>query len=551
MDYPSGMNSVFHWAGGPRTIRRIEMLPKVDLTPQYFIAAFRRRLWYFVIPFFLLTMAAVVYCIIAPRLYESSSLVLVQPQEVPKDYVRSTVTSDVTSRLDSIRDEIMSRSRLEKIITKHNLYPAMIASADIDDAVKKMRKHIRITFKKPDPRLPVTSFRVSFEGEEPRLVKDVTGALANLFIDFNFRLRAEQASGTTKFLERELMRMKELLRQKEESVRKFKEEHIGYLPEQMQNNYQILTQLQQHLDSTNTVLQKTEDRKVLLQTQLSKLETMRADTFVTEGRGGEAVSLEGLYHQLRQLQSRYSDRHPDVVRLRAIIAKIEIDEQSDTSEPKAEGTGNSTPNNSGARSLMRVQKEDLSAELKMIDKELISLRQEKDKTQSQIEEYRHRIESGPKIEQMFVDLRRDYNQANQNYQSLLQKKLQAELAENLERTQKSEQFKMLDFANLPDKPSKPDIPRILGLGFVLALGCGFGLALLREYIDPTFWSHKEVESALEIPVLVSVPIIQSEKEKRWDKVRAAGTLCVLLIMGSTLLCALFILWKKDPSFLPL
>lgn len=527
------------------------MLPKADITPQYFIAAFSRRLWYFVIPFFLCTTASLIYCIKATRLYESSSLVLVQPQEVPNDYVRSTVTSDVTSRLDSIRDEIMSRSRLEEIITKYNLYPTTIASASIDDSVKKMRKHISIRFNKPDARLPVTSFRVSFEGEDPKVVRDVTAALANLFIDYNFRLRAEQASGTTKFLERELVRMKESLREKEEAVRKFKEEHIGYLPEQMQNNYQILTQLQQHLDSTNTVLQKTEDRKVLLRTQLSKLETMESDTIVTDGKGGEPVSLEGLQKELQTLQSRYSDRHPDVVRLKAIIAKIENDAQGGEPVTESEGTSSSIPNHGGARTLMRVQKEDLLAEVTLIDKELVSLREEKKKTQSQIEEYRHRIESGPKIEQMFVDLRRDYDQANNNYQSLLQKRLQAELAENLERTQKGEQFKMLDFANLPDKPSKPDIPRILGLGFMLALGLGFGLALLREYIDPTFWSHKEVEGALEIPVLVSVPIIQTEKEKRWGMYRTAGTLCVLLIMGSTLLCALFILWKTDPTFLPL
>ena len=530
------------------------MIPKDGLNPQYFLAAFRRRFWYILIPFFLVSLATVIYCVKAPKMYTSTALVLIQPQEVPTDYIKSTVTTDVQARLSSITEQVMSRSKLEEIINKYNLYPEIRANSSTYVAVERMRKGIGIDVRdsKQGSRgySGPSAFQVSFEGKEPDKTRDITQAIANLFIDYNFKLRAEQAAGTTKFLDRELERMKEELRQKEELVRQFKEQNMGLLPEQMQNNYNILTQLQQHLDSVSDGLQKTEDRKILLQTQLNKLETLGTESRAPWGESEKPLTLEELREQLKALKSRYSERHPDVIRLKAAIEKTERQQQtnsSDTNDVRSDMSAAS----SGSQRLMRVQREDLLVQLKMIDKDIRLLQEEKDKTSKRIEAYRQRIESGPKIEQMFVDLRRDYEQANENYQSLLKKRLQAELAENLERTQKGEQFRILDQANLPEEPSKPKIQKILGLGFMLALGCGFGLAFFLEYLDQTFWSRKEVETVLQLPVLVSVPTIITEREKRWKRIKLAASICVLLVMSSTLLYALYVLWQRNPRLLPI
>jgi len=129
--------------------------------------------------------------------------------------------------------------------------------------------------------------------------------------------------------------------------------------------------------------------------------------------------------------------------------------------------------------------------------------------------------------------------------------MEAELAENLEQTRKGEQFKIVDQANLPQKPHKPKMSQIVAIGFMLALGCGFGAAFLREYLDSAFWSKKEVESVLELPVIASIPIIQTDKDRRWKKIKLVTTACILLVMSSTLLYALFILWKKGRGLLPL
>jgi len=200
---------------------------------------------------------------------------------------------------------------------------------------------------------------------------------------------------------------------------------------------------------------------------------------------------------------------------------------------------------------MLAQRDNLLTQLKLLDKDIDKLKMERESMSRQLEEYRHRIEDGPRIEQMFVDLRRDYETATENYQTLLQKKLEADLASNLERTQKGEQFKIQDPANFPMKPFKPNIPQVMGLGLLLALASGFGLAALREFLDESFWSSKELENVLELPVLVSIPVLQTQKERRWKTFKLAGSVCVLIFMGSVLLFAMFVLWRKNPGLLPL
>jgi polysaccharide chain length determinant protein (PEP-CTERM system associated) len=519
------------------------MIPK-EINYDYLLAAFRRRFWYVVIPFFVIFMAAIVYCIKAPKLYQSTSLILVQPQEVPSDYVRSTVTSDVNTRLRSITDEVLSRSALEQIITKYDLYPNLRSSEQMFAATEGLRKRINVNIRQGEPRTP-SSFQISFEGQDPTKVRDVTADLANLYVNYNYRLRTEQAVGTLQFLDRELERVREVLRQKEQLVRQFKEGHDGLLPEQMENNSRILTQLQQQLDSISASLGRAEDRKVLLQTQSSSLRALQPGTSGAANQTEVPTTLEGLRQQLQRLQSRYSDKHPDVVRIKRLIAAAEKGEQTGSAEAGAAGSGRTTD----TQRLISVQQGDLSTQLRLVEREILALREEKEKTQREIQDYRHRIESGPKVEQLFVDLRRDYQQASDNYQSLLQRKMQAQLAENLERTQKGEQFKIIDPANLPRTPSKPDVRKILPMGLIAALGCGFSLAFLLEYLDRAFRSRKEVEAVLGIPLLVTVPFIQVQKDLRKRKVRVAGTVCALCLMGSALLIGLIILWRNSPGLI--
>ena len=519
------------------------MIPKDAISFDYVLAASRRRFWYIVIPFFILSMGTLLYGIIAPRAYQAQTLILVEPQRVPERYVSPTVTGDMSERLRTITEQIKSRTRLEQIILQYDLYGKLRADRTMTDAVEAFRADIEIGVKVYQGN---AAFQVSFKGGNPEKVRDVTNTIADLFIADNLKLREEQASGTTQFLERELARVKDVLRQKEEQVRNFKEKHIGFLPEQLENNYRILAQLQQNLDTTNASIQSIENRRVVLQDQLVRLNTLPASGGTGAGANERTLTLADLRQELRRLQARYSDQHPDVIRLKALIAKQERENKLNTSDSVSTGSGDlATP--PGAQNLTRLEQQDRPSELRLVENEILSLRREKAKLEPEIQEYRRRIESTPRVEQMFVDLRRDYQQASENYQSLLQKKMQAELAENLERTQKGEQFRILDRAQAPEKPFKPDLVKVMLAGFVMALAVGLGCAFLREYLDPSFWSGKEFERALEIPVLASIPKIRTKRDIRSGRTRLVAAVCALLVMGSVLLSMIFILWMKSKS----
>ena len=526
----------------------------------YLMAALQRRFWYVVVTFFVIFMATLIYCMQAPKVYRSSTVILVQPQEVPYDYVRPTITSDAIARLNTLKEQVMSRPRLEKIIIEYNLYQKVRAAKTMFDAVERMRRHVEIKINEPGGSrrrhdVAPASFEVSFVGANPVKVRDVTATIANLFIEDNLSLRESQAVSTSRFLERELEGMREELRRKEERVRQFKEEHIGMLPEQMENNYRILTQLQQHLDSLNAIFQQTENRKVLLQVQLGRLETLQAEALEARvslsgaANGPRPLSLEELRQKLETLQSRYRDQHPDVIILKKTIARLE--KKKGGTDTEAEVGGHSASSiNSEARRLLIVQKEDLIIQLKLIDKEIDKYTDEKGQTSAQIKAYRNRIEGGPKVEAMFVDLRRGYEEAQENYQSLLQKKMQAKLAENLERTQKGEQFIVLDPANLSLKPFKPDILKLLIRGFMAALASGLGLGFVKEYFDPTFHSSKDLEYDLHLPVIVSIPVIMTPKKHRLELYKKMGTVTALVFLSLTLLYAFLVLLRKNPTLLP-
>jgi polysaccharide chain length determinant protein (PEP-CTERM system associated) len=526
------------------------MIPK-QITYNYILAVLRRRFWYVVISCFLVLMATIAYCIKAPRQYVSTSLIVIQPQEVPPDYVRPTVTSDIRSRLNTITDEVLSRSALQEIIRKIGLYPRAKDPGQLDAATADLRQAITINIKDAGggyPRSP-SSFEVSYEGGDPVKVRDVTAELADLFVTHNYRLRAEQATGTLKFISSQLEGMRETLRQKEALVRDFKEKYQGLLPEQMPNNTQILTQLQQHLDTVSTNLQSAEDRKILLETQTGRLRALQLGPAAPGGQQQTPNTLDGLRQELQRLQSRYSDKHPDVVRIKRLIAAAEKGAEADAGQRRPGEATDSSPTTDTQR-LVKLQRDELSAQREVVDREIQALRDERDKIRAQIEDYRRRIETGPKVEQMFVDLRRDYQQASDNYQSLLQKKLQAEAAENLERSERDDQLKIVDAASLPRRPTKPNLRRILLLGLMAALACGFGLAFLLEYLDRGFWTAREVEDVLGIPVLVTVPFIYTRNDLRKKKVRLAGKVCALCVMGSALLIALVLLWKSSSGHIP-
>jgi len=529
------------------------MIPKEGLDLTYIREALLRRFWIAVVPFFLVFLAVILYCIFAPRVFRAETFILVEPQKVPGEFVSSTVTIDLNSRLRTITQQIKSRTRLEKIINDYDLYPEVRASATMTDAVAIFGQKIEVNV-----RGGRHAFQVAFEGRDPVKVRDVTNTIANLFIEDNLKLREAQAAGTTIFLDRELQRLQEILHEKETAIREFKEKYRGFLPEDMSQNYTMMAHLQRQIDSLNTTIQQTKDRKILLTSQLNNLRRMEAEFGSTETgilyegseesapvEKWESADVQQLRVELRKLKARYSEKHPDVMKIQAMIAKL-LAEETPPPENFGEDFDSEMYDPMDDSSLFAAQIEDMAAQVLMTNRELAKLWGQKAKIEKELETYQSRIQDGPKIEQMLGDLRRGYDQVEGNYSSLLSKKFKAKLSENLEIAQQGEQFTILDHAKLPDKPYKPKTRKVLLFGFFAALAGGLGLALLAEHLDRSFFMTKDVEKALQLPVLVSVPVILTDQDRERILVRRAVSAAALVSMMSVLIAALYFLWRLDP-----
>lgn len=410
--------------------------------------------------------------------------------------------------------------------------------------VEKMRKDISLNVQsRAQGGREQNTFSVSFMGENPRNVMVVTNKLASLFIEENLKVRELQAESTSNFLSKELEAVERELIKKEEESRKLKQRYMGELPQQLDANLRILERLQQQLKTTSDAIRAAEDRSIFIQSQSEQLKKQEPPTILPEPRKDSVQSAEGipqdripedptiiaqwnlLKRDLESAQSKYTENHPDVISLKRKIASIEPNakEMMKKQEAMAEAqrrelktrregaSSEKLPIRTSDPALERIlvqYKEQYNAALL----EARRLRDEEKKLKEQINLYQTRIEETPKREQEILLITRDYNLLNANYQSLMNKKIQSQMAENLERKQQSEQFKILDPARLPVKPFKPERDKILLLGTCIGLVAGLGMAWFRETLDQSFHSESDLEAYLSLPILAVIPNLR-EQEK--------------------------------------
>jgi polysaccharide chain length determinant protein (PEP-CTERM system associated) len=520
------------------------------LNLERYLSLVLRRKWEIIfgaVPFLL---AGVLFCLFSAKVYRTSATIIVVPQRVPESYVRSTITGDVDERIRGIWQEITSRTNLELIIQQFNLYPEARERLPMETVVEVMRQNIEID----SPRAASTNaFILSYNGKDPVLISKVTNALANMFIEENLKLREAQAKGTAEFLGQELETVYQDLREREESLKKYKTEHMGELPEQGQTSLAMLGRLQEQRETTQESIRRAEDRKLLLQRQLAEEEA----NLRTGGGGVPAadqgnarseqapMTLDGLRERLKDLRSRYTEFHPDIIALSNLIAKLEKEQglrqalldTGSGAEPEeaATETEPGVPQNAVTVGL-RYQ-------LKSLDLELDAMKMDGEKVRSQMAEYQKRIENIPKREQELIDLTRDYDNLRRTYESLLSRKIEAEQAAALERRQKGEQFRVIDPARIPETPFKPNVKKILAMVLMLAAGGGAGLALAREFLSKSFYDPEDVTKSLDLPVVACMPLLLTGRERRVKQVKTLAMTAAAVVCYSGVAGLLFVLWR--------
>jgi len=500
--------------------------PEKSFNVHDYIEIFLRRIWYIIIPFVMVSAGAATYAIISPKEYRASTLILVTPQKVPETFVRPTVTSKIEDRLSSINQEIMSRTRLEQVISEFKLYPEESKSKSTEEIVESMRKNIEVEIKGKDGY-----FTISYVGRDPRIITTVANKLASLFIEENLKLREQQAQGTSEFLSIELNATKAKLDEQEVAITQFRRSHLGELPEQRDTNVKVLEQLQLLYQRIGENLRSAQDRKLVIQKQMSDVELLLASSpGMQEGAGSPLIpwkdpretQLEQLRNQLADLQSKYSEKHPDILTVKRRIAELKAKIEKDESENKTEEKIATTELVAPKREAKKERKDEkwelhLNPRYKEMEGQLIAtqleikrLKEEEGKVKAQIDIYRRNIENTALREQQMTLITRDYQNTKENYQTLLKKSQEAQQAENLERRQKGEQFRVIDPARIPEKPFRPDVPKLVLFGLLLGMGSGFGLAFLREQMDHSFRDAEDLEATLGFKVLTNIPKIEKK-----------------------------------------
>ena len=491
--------------------------PEKKITLDEYLEILRRRMWHIIIPFVIVMAGASIYAIIAPREYKASTLVLVTPQSVPENLVQATVTSKVAERLQSIEQEVTSRTRLETIITEFRLYEKKYKNLSKEEMVELMRKNIKVELPtKKDEKGGF--FSISFINDNPNIAAAVTNRLSSLFIEENLKIREQQASGTTEFLTNELAAAKAKLDQMETSVTNYKRRFMGGLPEQRDTNLKILEQMQMQNQRISESLRAAQDRKLFIQKQLSDME-MPASLPAAAGSGKDspysnksyltqkdassvlAADAGGTYdtkkdkltRELEDLRIKYTDNHPDVIAVKKKLDKLEKNKDTYDNDIKSDP-----------------RYKELKNQLMTTSLEIKRLQNENASISAQVNKYLGRIEQTPAREQDMAALLREYDSTKAEYETLLKKSQGAQQAENLEKRQKGEQFKVIDPAKIPEKPFTPDVPKILLIGLFAGLAGGFAMAFIREQLDRSFHDAADVELSLGIKVLATIPKIEEK-----------------------------------------
>ena len=555
----------------------------------------RKRRWTIAVPALAVFGVIALIAYLLPAIYKSETLILIENQKIPVDYVQSTVTSEVEERINVITQRVMSRTRLEEIIEKFNLYREYRDDWTKEEIIEKMREDIHLEVvsaegvdkKSGRPVTFTVAFKLSYEGKDPRTVQAVTSELASLYINENLKVRVDASAMTTQFITDEMKKMEAEMQRIGKAIAEFKQKHLDELPEQLQVNMSNLDRAERFLETTHRDLQTARSTLVFLKGQLAMT---NPDATMISSAGHRILSpkeqLELDRTQLISLEAKLSENHPDVIELKKRIARLEEEVQSEgdlesvkaalaaKQQERAELLAKYTAKHPD---VIRVEKEiaDLTERIKVLESgevvyaenptnpayinlqsqieskklEIQALEKQEKEYRKMIEYYQARIAATPSVEKALATLQSDYDVARANYQELINKQTQAKISESLENRQQGERFTIIDPAMLPEEPYKPNRLAIVFIGLVLGLGSGAGAGFLAEYLDQSFSAAEDLRAFAGLPVLAVIPRVVTDREVRQAHRRRRVILVSSVVALVALLAVVQIFFFKFDIFL--
>ncbi len=505
----------------------------------------RRRHLHFLLPFFFGWVIVWVASWVLPPRYKSVTSILVEQPSMPQAYVAPNISDDLQARLQSIKTQLLSQTRLLTIINHLHLYSGEKDSASIDAKINQMRGDIDVEVVRDPARQEISAFMISYTAGNPRVAQEVTGELTDLFISENNKVRQEESQGTTSFISQQLDQARQSLSEQDAKVRQFQATHEGALPTQEASNLQILSGLQSQLQNEQDALNTSKQQRVYLQALADQQRTALGRARPVNSSGATAPSdltsvdqqLDKLRAQLADLNSRYTDQYPDIQVVKHQIAQMETlrtniiaAQRARSKDPKPAET-DIDPALSGPLSQTQSSLQANQLEIQNRENSINELK-------ARIGEYQGRLNAEPETEQQLADLTRGYDQSKKDYDALVEKKNQSEMATSMEQMQQGERFTVLDPPSLPAKPDFPNRLKFCALGLGMGVFLGLAVAGGSEFLDDRLHSEKEIEAVVSIPVISEVPEVVSpmdvQKKKRSETIGWATTaiVSVTILAGS-------------------
>lgn len=472
------------------------------------VAIARRRLWWIAIPILLGPIAGYLISLKISPVFTSQAFVLVEQQKVPDAFVPSMVTDQLETRLLTMQDQILSRSRLQPLIEQLGLFKVDLGRVSMDELVARLRTQIKVTPIRPDSSNTLRGFYVAVGSDNPATAQQVCARVLSMFMEENLNARSKRAEDTTQFLSGQLEDAKRKLDDNDSKLAAFKTRYLGRLPTDEQSNLQMLSTLSSRLDSVNEAIGQAQQQKVMQSSMLSQQTGYRGGSLAVTSKPSDLQKqISDLQSQLAAFQARYTPEHPEIERTKIQIESLQRQLESSRSvEPEA--------NTSPAAVDETPEMAQLRASIKGIDENIRSKRAEQARLEQQINSFQARIQLSPVVEEQYKGLTRDYESALQFYNELLTKKTQSEMVRDLEQRREGEQFRVMDAPGLPSRPSSPDRQKFALAGLVSGLALGVLLTAILEMKERFIRTESDIQNYIGIPILAVIQNLDMKSDRK-------------------------------------
>ena len=470
--------------------------------PLDYVSVLRRRVWWLVTPIMLAVVVGAALLEFLPRQYQAQATIGMSLPTMSGQVLSESQRVSVEERIRAINQVLTSSAVLERVA--HDV--GLDRNVKVADAVQQLRAKMAVQMPPPNPNLPpgsIEEFFLNVTADTPEMSQRLTNKIADTFVEESTKKREARAEETSAFIGMQVNASKQRLDDLEARLRSAKESYMGALPQQTQANVAMATGLQQQLESTVNAMRGEQDRLSMIERQLDAMtngavaDTGTGTTTTTNVATPAALRVVQLENELQTARNTFTDKHPEVIRLRAELAAAKAQAAADATKPPEEriATLRVDPNYNA-----------LKKERDEVKLRIAGDQRQQQQIQAQIATYRQRIDAAPRVEQQMQALNNEYELERKQYEDLTSKLHSAEISESVERNQGGERFTVLAHATMPSEPSSPNTQRLMLVTLLLGLCLGGGAALGREYLDRSVYDSRAL-SDLDLPVLGEIPRI--------------------------------------------